>query len=519
MSFIHTFALAWRNLGRNPRRTITTGLGLAFGIALCVATYGLVDGLNAQLIESLTRLDIGHIQVHHPGFVKRRNAKKFLQRPEDIERVLRKNKAVRAVSPRVFAYGLVGRKSKSAGVALVGVDPRSEPKLTQLHQRITHGRYLETTAAPWPKRRQLSTKEKAQDDAITSRAERQALAELDELEELEPRIPAPNSTARTPERANSDSKSRTTKTANTKATEEAGSPASASKDNAQSKRLAQALSPRPERPLRVILGSALARVLQVKIGDDLHVSSMAIDGDSESVFFEVIGIYHTGTAMHDRNRIYMHIADLRRMSHLGTGAHELSLRLYDSATAPHTSKVLAGAIAKTPGLASTPTLVRDWRRIRPDVDKMLQLNKVSTGIMVFIIFLVASLGVVNTMLMSVFERTRELGVLKALGMSAARMMTLIVGEALLLTLGAATVGTLVGLGLDGYMVVYGLDLRGSTQGLTISGLGLNPVIYGVITARGVLLPTCVLSACCVLASIYPAFRASRLEPAIGMRET
>ena len=101
-------ALAWRNLGRNLRRTLTTAVGLAFGIALCVATYGLIDGLNAQLVESLTRLELGHVQVHHADFIKRRNTKKVLQNPQAVAERLRKNSSVAAVSARVFSFALVG---------------------------------------------------------------------------------------------------------------------------------------------------------------------------------------------------------------------------------------------------------------------------------------------------------------------------------------------------------------------------------------------------------------------------
>jgi ABC-type antimicrobial peptide transport system permease subunit len=139
--------------------------------------------------------------------------------------------------------------------------------------------------------------------------------------------------------------------------------------------------------------------------------------------------------------------------------------------------------------------------------------------MVLIIFIVATLGVVNTMLMSVFERTRELGVLKAIGMTGGRIVTLIVTETILLVLAASLAGTGLGLAMDGYMVEYGVDLSRFTQGLSLAGIGVNPVIKGVITVRGVIMPTIVLSLSCLLASLYPAIRAARLEPAIGMRET
>ena len=81
------------------------------------------------------------------------------------------------------------------------------------------------------------------------------------------------------------------------------------------------------------------------------------------------------------------------------------------------------------------------------------------------------------------------------------------------------VGTLLGLGLDLYMVAYGVDLTSFTGGFSMAGVAVKPIIYGVISVRGLMMPTLVLSAFSVLASLYPALRAARLEPAIGMRET
>jgi ABC-type lipoprotein release transport system permease subunit len=227
---------------------------------------------------------------------------------------------------------------------------------------------------------------------------------------------------------------------------------------------------------------------------------------------QVIGIYETGTQQYDRYRIYMHIDDLRHLVHLGDGCHEVAIVTDPVERAPEVAATLQKKLGD--GL-----LVRPWNEVRPDMQRMLDINEVSTDLMVFIIFIVATLGVINTMLMSVFERTRELGVLKAIGMSGGRILSLIIAETVLLVGAASIVGTALGLGADLYMARYGVDLSGSTQGISMGGIGIRPIIYGEITARGVIMPSIILSISCLVASLYPALRAARLRPAIGMRET
>jgi ABC-type antimicrobial peptide transport system permease subunit len=151
--------------------------------------------------------------------------------------------------------------------------------------------------------------------------------------------------------------------------------------------------------------------------------------------------------------------------------------------------------------------------------QLLALNRSSGVLLAAIVFIVASLGVVNTMLMAVLERTRELGVQKALGMSGAGVFSMVLGETALLALAGAMAGSGLGLGMDLYLVQHGVDLSFITGGVSFAGIGMQPVVYGAITPGGVLWPIAILSSVCLLAAVYPALRAARMPPAVGMRET
>jgi ABC-type lipoprotein release transport system permease subunit len=390
-------------------------------------------------------------------------------------------------------------------VQIVGVDPTHEKLVTRLHTRMTSGAYLDEVATPWPAGRKLNANERAADAGMTQRAEDDALAEIDAIDAIDASDASDaiddSDAGETGKRAEA-----ATKTANTK-------PPATADDRDKTSQLARTLSPPPKRPPRIILGASLAKVLAVKPGSQLFLTTQGAGGKRESIFIQVAGVFRTGTQSYDRQRIYMHLSDAQRLLHLEQRVHEIALHL--------TSPTLAAAVAERllPAHAPKGRVVRAWNSIRPDIQKLLDLNDVSTGMTVFIIFVVATLGVVNTMLMAVFERTRELGMLRAIGMSPRLIVGLIVSETLLLVLIASAVGTLIGLGLDWRLVEHGLDLRNFTDGFSLGGLGIEPVIYGAITLRGVLLPTIILSTSCLLASLYPALRAARLQPAIGMRET
>ena len=508
------FKLAWRNLGRNRRRTLITGLGLALGMSLCVASYGLIDGMNVDILNALTRLDLGHVQVHHPDYVRKRDLK--LSMPGQLQQLeaARELPSFASMTRRVYGFGLASHDSKSAGVQLVGVDPTTEPSVTNLHEQLKQGAYLDTGPTPWPRGRKQTAAEKSKDDKITRSAEDDVMAEIEGMGAVDAGESGKKDDQKPDKLAPGDTGKWTRK-------------------------LANELNPDPARPPRVFIGSELARILKLKLGDRVFVMTQTLDGMAAEVYLQVGGIMTTGTKLYDRGRVYMHIADLQRFLHLEDRVHELALAARKASQAKElalglrqilSSAGLAPAAAtattsgakpgKEPAGDTRPTVMKAeaWDELRPDIKSILQLNEVSTAIMIFIIFIVAALGVINTMLMAVFERTRELGMLKAIGLSGGRVLLLILAETLLLVLVASAVGTGIGLALDAYMIVYGVDLSFVTEGISIGGVGMKPVIHGAITLEGVLVPALTLSFICFLGAFYPAARAARMRPAQGMRE-
>ena len=130
---IQLLQLAWRNLWRNPRRTVITMTAIAFGYAMLMFVACLMAGLRWQMVENGTRLVLSQIQVHAPGYYPNRSIQKTIGggKGTDVNALLAAITAdsrVYAAAPRVYGYGLVNSGHRSAGVELMGVVPDQEPE-------------------------------------------------------------------------------------------------------------------------------------------------------------------------------------------------------------------------------------------------------------------------------------------------------------------------------------------------------------------------------------------------------
>ena len=164
--------------------------------------------------------------------------------------------------------------------------------------------------------------------------------------------------------------------------------------------------------------------------------------------------------------------------------------------------------------------VRSWEEADPATAQMMGMRDVGLYIMLFIVFTVAGLAVLNTMLMTVFERTGELGVLRALGMSRLQMMMLVVLESLFLTAVATVLGLMFGGVLDWLLLEYGFPYETSEgKGLSWQGVTFPPVIKGALRIQPVLITVAFMNGVAFFAAVWPAIRAARLRPVEAMRQT
>jgi ABC-type lipoprotein release transport system permease subunit len=260
----------------------------------------------------------------------------------------------------------------------------------------------------------------------------------------------------------------------------------------------------------VLVGDGLAERLHAHAGDTLSLTAQRADGGTSDVSARVVGLVRTGNEEIDRSRMILNLVDLQHLLQLEGRVHEVALRV----EARDRARQIAHALEpRLPSLS-----VQSWDELRPDVVAMLQANGTLTSLIVLSVFALAGIGVVNTMLMAVFDRRRELGVLGALGLRPWNVLSLVALETILLASVAALVGLAVGVGLDLYLVRVGLNVA-FVGGFSLAGVGLQPVLHAAIRAHSLLEPLAILVTLAALGSLFPALLAARVQPASAMRSS
>ncbi len=259
-----------------------------------------------------------------------------------------------------------------------------------------------------------------------------------------------------------------------------------------------------------VIGHRLAETLKLSVGQDLLVVTNALDGSIGDRVYPVLGIYRTTNIGMDKGAI-LTVAEAQELLVLDGAIHEIVIVTKDREAIEEAVVAIA---AVTPGLA-----VRPWWEISPETVAMLGIQGALTAFFAVIILGVAAFIIINTLLMSVYERTRELGVLAAIGTRPRQIVGLILAESLLLATLSGVLGLAAGLLGDLYVMTVGIRLAvGDDAGFTISGVSLDPVVHAVINPTSVMIPLGLLVAVAVFGGLWPAVRAARLDPITAIRQ-
>jgi ABC-type lipoprotein release transport system permease subunit len=403
---IQMLKLAFRNLGRNRRRTFFSALAMGLALALLLFMASLIQGEYGSAVDASIQLQSGHLQVRTATYDEAKTSLKWedlIENPEQVAGQIASIGPVQAATPRLYASGFVTTRSESAGVRVVGIDPSSDAS-TPFRTGILEGAFL------------------AADDREGA-----------------------------------------------------------------------------------LIGAPLANKLGLAMGDQVSLSVNTSDGDVAEQAFTIRGIYSTKTSSFDGLTVFLPLAKAQALTGAEDRASTIFVLLKDTA---QTEAVVASLQA--PGFQ-----VLTWR----DLNKLLvQTEELAGSYMAYfylIVLAIAATVIVNTQVMSVYERTREIGILTAIGMRGRRLLALFLTESGLLAVGGILLGLVVGGAFVAYFTRFGVPIDISQFGVT--GMLFSDRIYTELTAKDAIQLTVMTFIVTLLAGVYPAVLAARMEPVAALR--
>lgn len=249
----------------------------------------------------------------------------------------------------------------------------------------------------------------------------------------------------------------------------------------------------------IVIGLPLAESLGVNVGGKLNVLVNTSEGNVDEQQFIIRGIFTTGTTAYDEGVVLLPIAKAQAFSGAIDHASMIFVLLKDREQADAVASAIQGEGIK----------VQTWSEMNELLVLVNDFSDAYLSIINLIILGVTATVIVNTLLMSVFERTREIGILSAIGMKGRQVIMLFLAEASLLALGGITAGSLAGWAISAYFGKVGIyfgDLGMSNDML------LNDRIFTTLTVDSAINLIVTAFVITLVASLYPARMASRMEP-------
>jgi ABC-type lipoprotein release transport system permease subunit len=260
----------------------------------------------------------------------------------------------------------------------------------------------------------------------------------------------------------------------------------------------------------IFIGSILARNLKVAVGDEITLLGSGRDGSFAAGIVTVAGIFESGLQDMDRSFAELPLAYFQDLFAMGTHGHAVVVTLPSLERVTPAVEAVRRIAAESDDLA-----VLDWEALNPGLKQAIQADNSSAWFMYAVLIVLVAFSVLNTQLMSVMERTREFGVISALGVRPRRLAGLILLETTLMALIGLALGVFLGWLVALYFATVGFTYPGMED--FASRFNLPGRMYPSVTPLSLMLGPTIVFVFCLLAALYPALRLFRLRPVDAMR--
>jgi putative ABC transport system permease protein len=270
---------------------------------------------------------------------------------------------------------------------------------------------------------------------------------------------------------------------------------------------------KPDDERGVVIGDGMARKLKVKVGGKIVLMAGTQGGDTQAQLGRVRGIFDSHV---DELDDFLVLSSISFASYFleGEGADpelqpvtRFAIFLDDPDSIGEVKNIIK------PAISDDKTVVLDWQELMPQLVQFIVIDDAGNYVFLLLILIMVVFGILNTVLMSVLERTREFGLLRALGLGRRHLLLLVFCESMLLSLLAVAIGWIIGGGTQWWFSRHGVDFSALLGGDTaMMGTFIDPVVYTELSQGRVIQLTVIVFVATLVSGIYPALKAARVTP-------
>jgi len=469
-------SISWKNIWRNKVRSLVVIIAITIGLFGAVFGVALMNGMILQRADEMIKNNISHIQIHHPEF--RNNFKSEFTIPDldELEQKLENTEIVKGYASRVKTMAMGTNSYGSVGVIINAINPEQEKNVTEIYKSIvdSSGTYFEADkensvliSSILAKKMKIVQFEITDNTIEELRKRKMSEENIDKLSTIK------------------DELFRKEKDFNLKIEELIG-----------------------EEQFEIYEKVISDLSIKFKLRSKIIFKFQNAEGEMIDELFKVVGVYKTSNALYDQMNVFVRKDYFVKISKIAPNtAHEIAIIL-DS------EKDIDNKTAQIQALAPDMEVLNFF-----DTDPMMEMTvkwaQIYYYILVIIILFALGFGIVNTMLMVVLERVKELGMLMAIGMNKTKVFLMIMLESVFLSLIGGVIGMILGALSTWQLGINGWDISQYSEGM--EAVGYSSVIYPSLTVDFLVGTTILVILTGIISAIYPARKALKLNPADAIR--
>ncbi len=470
-------SIAWKNVWRNRTRSLTVIAAVTVGVFASVFALAAINSSVVQRIDSAVNEELSHIQVNTKEFRSSGDLLSIIPDPEKVTGILRNTPGVTNVTGRIIVRGMASTPAGSAGVEITGIDTAGEKDMFTLYSKLIPG-----TGSFFGADTRLNSAFIGEKLARELYIIRYILSPGSFTGLIEKGVPA--------------------------SVVEKLKPLEGVRFTTE-KKLTEAysslLTAKEIKKYGMLIREA---AWSYREGSRVILSFLDMNGNQTGAAFRISGVFRTNNDLFESMSVFVPDAELRNLTGMEEGVyHRLIARLEENDLTDRVTPVLKEALPELE--------VMNWKEIQVDLAMIADYINQIYAVFMALILAALSFGIVNTMLMAVLERTRELGMLSAVGMNRRRIFIMIMLESIFLS----TVGGFAGMAVSGIVIAItnhtGINLVKYSEGM--EAFGYSAHLYPTIGADFFIILTVLIVITGILSSVYPARKALQLNPVEALR--